>query len=75
MVKTLSRIGNSQGLIFESSLLELTHLKVGDQVNIEVHEGGTITLSPIRREVTPQEFTATVEGVMRDYATTLRKLA
>jgi len=75
MVKTLSRIGNSQGLIFDSSLLELTHLKVGDQVNIEVHEGGTITLSPIRREVTPQEFTATVEGVMRDYATTLRKLA
>lgn len=75
MVKTLSRIGNSQGLIFDAALLDLTHLKAGDQVNIEVHAGGTITLSPVRREVTPQQFTETVQGMLKDYGTTLRKLA
>ena len=75
MVKTLSRIGNSQGIIFDAALLDLAHLKLGDQVNVEVHEGGTITLSPIRREVTPQQFTETVQGVIRDYQKTLKKLA
>ncbi|SDT87019.1 transcriptional regulator/antitoxin, MazE [Verrucomicrobium sp. GAS474] len=75
MVKTISRIGNSQGIIFDAALLELTHLKAGDQVNIEVHEGGTITLSPIRPQVSPEKFTETVRGVVRDYKTTLKKLA
>ena len=75
MVKTLSRIGNSQGIIFDAALLELTHLKAGDQVNVEVHEGGTITLSPIRPRVTPQEFTQAVGEVLRDYKTTLKKLS
>jgi antitoxin component of MazEF toxin-antitoxin module len=75
MVKTLSRIGNSQGIIFDTALLELTHLKAGDQVNVEVHEGGTITLSPIRPRVGAQEFADTVSGVVRDYAATLKKLA
>ncbi len=75
MVKTLSRIGNSQGIIFDSALLDLTHLQIGDQVNVEVHEGGTITLSPIRREATPERVTEIIQGVMRDYATTLKKLS
>lgn len=46
MVKTISKIGNSQGLIFDAALMDLAHLQAGDQVNVEVHEGGTITLTP-----------------------------
>jgi antitoxin component of MazEF toxin-antitoxin module len=47
MLKTISKIGNSQGLIFDSALLQLARLKVGDAVNVEVHAGGTITLTPM----------------------------
>ena len=47
MVKTISKIGNSQGIIFDSALLQLARLKVGDQVNVEVHPGGTITIAPM----------------------------
>ena len=46
MVKTITKIGNSQGVMFDAALMELAHLKAGDEVNVEVHEGGTITLTP-----------------------------
>ncbi len=48
MIKTISKIGNSQGIIFDSTLLQLTRLKVGDEVNVEVHAGGTITIVPMQ---------------------------
>jgi antitoxin component of MazEF toxin-antitoxin module len=47
MIKTVSKIGNSQGIIFDSALLQLARLKVGDEVNVEVHHGGTITIAPV----------------------------
>jgi antitoxin component of MazEF toxin-antitoxin module len=28
-------------------LLQLSHLKAGDEVNVEVHPGGTITITPM----------------------------
>ena len=51
MVKTISKIGNSQGIIFDSALLQLARLKVGDEVNVEVHSGGTITIAPMQPAV------------------------
>ena len=48
MLKTIGKVGNSQGLIFDAALRELTGLKAGDQVNITVHEGGAIVVTPIR---------------------------
>ncbi len=51
MVKTISKIGNSQGIIFDSALLQLARLKVGDEVNVEVHSGGTITIAPLNPSV------------------------
>lgn len=75
MLKTISRIGNSQGLIFDAALRELTGLTAGDQVNVTVHEGGTITLTPIRKKASPEVVTATIRRTVRDYRRTLRRLA
>ncbi len=47
MIKTITKIGNSHGIIFDSALLQLAHLKPGDEVNLEVHSGGAITITPI----------------------------
>ena len=47
MIKTIAKIGNSQGLIFDAALLQLARLKPGDEVNVEVHPGGTITITPM----------------------------
>ena len=38
MLKTITKIGNSQGLIFDSALRDLTGLKEGDEVNVTVHD-------------------------------------
>lgn len=75
MVKTITKIGNSQGLIFDTTLLDMAHLKAGDQVNIIVHEGGTITMTPIRPRITREEVSKVIDGVIDDYANTLQKLA
>lgn len=51
MIKTISKIGNFQGIIFDSALLQLAHLKVGDEVHVEVHSLGTITITPLNPAV------------------------
>ena len=48
MTKTIAKIGNSQGLMFDMALMEMARLKVGDQVTVSVHEGGSIIITPIR---------------------------
>lgn len=75
MIKTISKVGNSQGVIFDAALMEIAHLKVGDEVNIEVHEGGTITITPIRSQPTDKEVTKAIKQTMKDYSRTMKKLA
>lgn len=47
MIKTITKIGNSHGIIFDSTLLQLARLKPGDEVNVEIHSGGMITIAPL----------------------------
>ena len=75
MIKTISKIGNSQGLMFDSALMELAHLKAGDEVNVEVHAGGTLTLTPIRPRPSRAEVSKVIKATMKDYARTMKKLA
>ena len=75
MIKTISKVGNSQGVIFDAALMELAHLKAGDEVNVEVHEGGTITLTPIRPRPSREAVSKVIRSTMKDYARTMKKLA
>ena len=75
MIKTISKIGNSQGIIFDTVLLELAHLKVGDQVNVEVHTGGTITITPLHHRPDPGEISRVIKSTMKNYSRTMKKLA
>ena len=74
MVKTISKVGNSHGLIFDSALLELARLKAGDEVNVEVHAGGTITITPALPAVRRGSH-ACHQKTMKDYARTMKKLS
>ena len=51
MTKTITKIGNSQGLMLDAALMDLARLKVGDQVSVTVHDGGAIVLTPLRRSL------------------------
>ena len=75
MVKTITKVGNSQGLILDTALMDLTGLRVGDQVDVCVAPGGAIVVTPIRKAAPPAEVTATVKRTVKDYRRTLRKLA
>ena len=75
MIKTITKVGNSQGIILDAALMELAHLKAGDDLNVEVHDGGTLTLTPIRPRPSRQEVSMVIKATMKDYARTMKKLA
>jgi antitoxin component of MazEF toxin-antitoxin module len=75
MVKVISKIGNSQGLILDQALLELLHLRVGDQVNIEVHDGGTATLTPTRVQVKPESAAESARRIIGKNSEIFRRLS
>jgi antitoxin component of MazEF toxin-antitoxin module len=75
MVKTITKVGNSQGIIFDAALLDLARLKAGDQVNVAVHEGGTITLTPVRCVVDPDRAAAAARKIIRKNSALFRRLS
>lgn len=75
MLKTISRIGNSQGLIFDAALRELTGLKAGDEVNVTVHEGGTIVVTPMRATLPAAGAGAAAKDLVRRNARLFKRLA
>ena len=75
MTKTITKIGNSRGIIFDAALLDLVRLKVGDQVTITVHEGGSIVLTPVRPVIGAERAAATAKRLIRKNAQLFRRLA
>jgi antitoxin component of MazEF toxin-antitoxin module len=76
MTKTISKIGNSQGIIFDTALMDLARVKVGDQLDVTiVSDSGAIMLIPIRKGPSKKEVKGAIKRVMKDYRRTLRKLA
>lgn len=75
MIKTITKVGNSHGIILDAALLELAHLKAGDELNVEVHEGGTLTFTPIRPTPGKDELSKIIKATMKDYARTMKRLA
>lgn len=75
MVKTISKIGNSQGIIFDAALMELAHVKTGDQVNITVHEGGTLVLTPVRSVISATQAGAKAKRLIKKNSELFRRLS
>lgn len=75
MTKTISKIGNSQGIVFDAAIMEMARLEVGDLVNVEMHQGGTITITPINPRPAREEVSRVIKSTMKDYARTMKKLA
>ena len=75
MTKTITKIGNSRGIIFDAALMDLARLQVGDQVTISVHEGGSIVLTPVRPVIRPAKAARTTKRLIRKNADLFRRLA
>jgi antitoxin component of MazEF toxin-antitoxin module len=75
MTKTITKIGNSQGLMLDAALMDLTRLKVGDQVTVSVHEGGAIILTPVRPVIPLDKAAATAKRLIKKNVELFRRLA
>ncbi len=77
MTKTITKIGNSQGVVFDAAFMDLARLKVGDRVDATiVPDSGAIILMPLRKNAPGRtEISATIKKTMRNYRRTLKRLA
>lgn len=75
MTKTISKIGNSQGLMFDTALMEMAHLKVGDQVTVSVHEGGSIIITPIRPVIDAERGAAVAKRLIGKNSELFKRLS
>ncbi len=75
MIKTIKRVGNSKGIILDAAILDLAHLKEGDQLDLVVHDSGSITLTPIRPVVEPDEAAETARTLIKKNSELFRRLS
>jgi antitoxin component of MazEF toxin-antitoxin module len=75
MTKTISKIGNSQGIVFDAALMDLARVKVGDQLTVTVHEGGSIILTPVRPALDPAKTAAVAKRLIRKNSALFKRLA
>ena len=75
MTKTISKIGNSQGIVFDAALMDLARVKVGDQLTVTVHEGGSIILTPVRPALDPAKAAAAAKRLIRKNSALFKRLA
>ncbi|CAN5390515.1 hypothetical protein BH20VER3_BH20VER3_24130 [soil metagenome] len=75
MTKTISKVGNSQGIIFDSAFLDLARLKLGDQLSVTLHEGGAIVLTPFRPAISAEEAGIKAKRLIRRNAKLFKRLS
>ena len=75
MIKKITKIGNSQGIIFDQTIMELARLKMGDEMNLEIHSGGAITLTPMAPAPIEGDVSNAIREVMERYSQTMKRLA
>jgi antitoxin component of MazEF toxin-antitoxin module len=75
MTKTITKIGNSHGLMFDAALMKLARIKVGDQVSVTIHEGGSIVLTPLRPVITPERAASTAKRLIKRNKELFRRLS
>jgi len=61
MLKTISKVGKSQMLIFDTALRDLTGLRAGDLVDVTIHKDGALKLTPVRRPAGSKVVSATAK--------------
>jgi antitoxin component of MazEF toxin-antitoxin module len=75
MVKTITKVGNSQGIIFDNALMEMARLKLGDAVDVVIHDSGSITLTPVRPVIGPEDAITRARVLIEKNAEVFRRLS
>ncbi|MCG3183297.1 MAG: hypothetical protein ICCCNLDF_01392 [Planctomycetes bacterium] len=74
MIKKITKSGNSAAITLDLALLEMIHAKIGDQVNVTVHNGNLV-ISPVNVGLTEKQRTDAVARFRKRYSSVLKRLA
>ncbi|MCZ7604788.1 MAG: hypothetical protein M5U25_01690 [Planctomycetota bacterium] len=74
MIKKITKSGNSAAITLDLALLEMIHAKIGDQVNVTVHNG-SLVISPVNVGLTEKQRTDAVARFRKRYSSVLKRLA
>jgi hypothetical protein len=55
--------------------MDMAHLKMGDKVNMEIHDNGVITLTPLRDHIEPEKAASAAARLIRKNSELFRRLA
>jgi antitoxin component of MazEF toxin-antitoxin module len=61
--------------MFDAALMDLARLKVGDEISVTIHEGGSIVLTPLRPVIGPEQAAATAKRLIQKNADLFRRLS
>lgn len=61
--------------MFDTALMEMAHLKVGDQVTVSVHEGGSIIITPIRPVIDAERGAAVAKRLIGKNSELFKRLS
>lgn len=74
MIKNLTVIGNSLGIIIEKPILDLLRIERDTPLNIRT-DGDRLIIEPLAKEERAARLKSAVDRVMKNHDETLRKLA
>ena len=75
MTKTIVKVGNSQGIIFDTAFMDMAHLKVGDRLQVTFHQGGSVVLTPEKPVITPEMARETARKLIQENDELFRRLS
>ncbi len=74
MIKKLRKVGNSQAIILDKSLLEL--LKIDNETPLDISTNGDIILiKPVRDRKKQEQLKNNLEFINKEYGKVLKKLS
>lgn len=75
MTKKIIKVGNSHAIVLDSAVMSMARLKAGDEMNMELHSSGAITLTPLDPTRKNAEVSDAIQDVMKRYSKTMQRLA
>jgi antitoxin component of MazEF toxin-antitoxin module len=75
MTKTIVKVGNSQGIIFDTAFMDMARFKVGDRLQVTLHQGGSVVLTPEKPVITPEMARKTARKLIQENEELFRRLS
>ncbi len=74
MIKTLQKHGDSQALVLDKTIMEMLNIDADTPLQVSVSNGSLI-VTPVNREIAPEEVTASLNRLRPRYKQMLENLA